>query len=128
MPGPYPKGAWTQHAGAIATLSAEIPAGTPFTVTFQARTLGGAQYLSVLRRWGSSEPIEHVLLTPEWTTYQLRRTASHPTQFLTFSLAPRSTGLHTVAVGTFEVKDVAVKIEPVKPPAGNAEVQPAIKN
>jgi hypothetical protein len=121
MPGPYPKGAWTQHAGAIATLICEIPAGTPFTVSFQARTLGGAQYLSVLRRWGSSEPWQHVTLTPEWTSYTVVRTASHPTQYLTFSLAPRSSGLHTVAEGIFEIKDVVVKIDPVKPQPGSLD-------
>ncbi|MEI6521661.1 MAG: hypothetical protein WCO98_16750 [bacterium] len=121
MPGPYPYGAWTQHAGAIATLAAEIPAGTPFTVSFQARSLSGAKFLSVLRRWGSSEPWEHVTLTQDWTTCQVRRTASYPTQFLTFSLAPYSTGLHTVAVGSFEIKDVVVKIEPTKPLPGSVE-------
>ncbi len=109
MPGPYPKGAWTQHAGAIATLAGEIPAGTPFTVSFQARSLGGARYLSVLRRWGSSEPIQHVELSNEWQTFLVTRTASYPTQFITFSLAPVTTGLHTVAEGIFEVKDVVVK-------------------
>jgi hypothetical protein len=114
LAGPFPKGAWTQHGGAIATLAAEIPVGTPFTVRFQARTLSGATHLSVLRRWGSSRPYEHVTLTPEWTAYEVRRTASHPTQFLTFSLAPRATGLHTLAVGAFEIKEMSVQIGPEK--------------
>lgn len=111
LAGPYPYGAWTQHGGAIATLASEIPTGTPFSVRFQARTISGANYLSVLRRWGGSEPWEHVALTPKWAVYEVRRTASFPTQYLTFSLAPLSTGLHTLAVGTFEIKNVRVRID-----------------
>jgi len=114
LTGPYQYGAWTQHGGAIATLAAEIPTGVPFTVRFQARSCTGASYLSVLRRWGGSEPWEHVTLTPEWKAYTVRRTATFPTKYLTFSLAPFSTGLHTLAEGTFEIKEIRVDIQLTK--------------
>ncbi len=113
LPGPYPEGAWVQHAGAVLTLPEPIPAGQPFRIRFMARSLEGSPYLSALRRWGSSKPWRHVTLTGQWAPYEMIKVCEgHETEWITFSLALKPSGLHTVQEGRFELADVAVTPAP----------------
>jgi len=62
LSGPFHKGAWSQHAGALFTLPRTVPAGEPFTLRFKARSLAGSPNLSVLRTWGGAKPWQSLLL------------------------------------------------------------------
>ncbi len=121
MNGPYMKGAWTQHAGAILTLPTAIPAGQPYRVRLQARVLEGPPYLAIQRRWGGTKPWENITLNHEWQTYEKEFVCTRfPTEQVTFSLNPRASGLHTVACGVFEL--AAIEIIPVGIPCASDQM------
>ena len=109
LTGPFHKGAWCQHAGALLKLKKAVPKNRPFVVTFKARTLSGAPYLQVLRTWGSSRPWRPVKLQPQWKSFRVEKTAVHPTDSITFSLVPKMRRLQPYCAGVFELTDVRVR-------------------
>lgn len=103
---------WCQHAGAIAVLSREIPAGRRFRVDFKARAVSGARMLKVLRRWGGlKRPYwGGIELTDAWRSYSRELVAERsPTQFINFSVvATKRPPLQPLASGEFLLADVSV--------------------
>jgi hypothetical protein len=106
---------WCQHAGAIAELQPVIPAGQHFRVEFEARSLGGAVSLRVLRRFGGfKRPLwEGFPLTTEWTNFSRDLSCEAlPVDYLNFSLTEDPLGLRHLASGAFEIRNLSVTILP----------------
>lgn len=104
--GPFAKGAWSQHAGALLRLDQELPAQQPFTVRFKARSLSGSKNLSVLRSWGGATPWNSIAITAEWQEYTVTLTPTFPTDTLSFSLVPKAGQLQPYCAGSFELAQV----------------------
>ncbi len=112
LPDPAPLKPWCQHAGLIATLKQPIPAAAQFVVSGRARSVSGAKGLSILRRWGGSEPWQHVELTNEWMPFSVERTAKEfETEWITLSLvAMPKRRLQPCAEGVFDIADLRIEI------------------
>ncbi len=119
--GPFHSGAWSQHAGALYTLPRTIAAGEPFTLRFQARSLEGARFLTVLRTWGGAKPWESIPLTPQWKTYEVTLIPDVATEQVTFSLVPSKGGLQPYAAGQFELHRNDMEASPRNGSQGGAE-------
>ena len=109
LTGPFAKGAWSQHAGALLRLDQEVPAKQAFTVRFKARSLSGSKNLSVLRSWGGATPWESIAITPEWQEYAVTLTPEFPTDTLSFSLVPNAGRLQPYCAGSFELGSVRIE-------------------
>ncbi len=103
LTGPFAEGAWSQHAGAIYALSKKAPAKQPVAVTFKARSLSGAKFLSVLRTWGGAKPWNSIPITKEWKTYRVVLTSKFEIETITFSLVPKKGRLQLYTKGSFEL-------------------------
>lgn len=114
LPDPAPLKPWCQHAGLILTLERPVPAGKEFRVSGRARSVSGARGLSILRRWGGSEPWTHVALSEDWAPFSVARVAAgFETGFITISLvADPKRRLQPCAEGVFDLADLAVEYEP----------------
>ncbi len=108
LTGPFNKGAWGQHAGAIWQLPRMAPKGQAFTVRFKARSLEGPPHLSVLRTWGGARPWNTLEMTTEWQDYEITLMPQFDTTEITFSLAPKKGRLQPYCAGVFEVAGVTI--------------------
>lgn len=111
LTGPFAEGAWSQHAGALFAISQEIPAGQTFVISFKARSLTGAKFLSVLRTWGGSKPWESIPITDQWRDYRVVLTVQSPTDSVTFSLVSKAGRLQPYCAGSFELAEVKIETE-----------------
>jgi len=110
LTGPFAKGAWSQHAGALFSLGLNIPKGQAFVVSFKARSLKGPKNLTVLRSWGGAKPWKSITITDKWKSYQVVLTPEHSTDTVCFSLVPKTGGLQPYCAGTFELNDVKCEL------------------
>lgn len=108
LTGPFIKGAWSQHAGAIWQLPRAIPAGQAFTVRFKARRLEGSPHLTVLRTWGGAKPWATIEIDADWRDYEVTLEPQFDTDRITFSLVPRKGRLQPYCAGIFEVTGVTI--------------------
>jgi hypothetical protein len=109
--GPTRKGTLVQHGGAIAVLAKVVPAGLPMRISFRARSMEGARFLSVNRHWGGSRPWNAVQLGRDWQEFSLTRTSSRfSTRRLSFNLKEaRRPRLSPHSEGIFEIKEVRIE-------------------
>lgn len=109
--GPTRKGTLVQHGGAIAVLQKVVPATLPMRISFRARSVEGARFLSINRHWGGARPWEAVRLEKDWQEFSVERTSSRfSTRRLAFNLKEaRRPRLSPHAEGIFEIKNVRIE-------------------
>ena len=110
LTGPFAKGAWSQHAGALFSLEKKVSKGQPFMITFNARSLKGPKNLTVLRSWGGAKPWKTITITDKWQPYQIVLTSKNSTDTLCFSLVPKKGRLQPYCAGTFELNNVKCEL------------------
>ena len=109
--GPVDKGTLVQHGGAIAELGRVVPAGLPMRITFRARSIAGARFLSINRHWGGARPWDAVRLSNDWQEFSVERTSSRfSTRRLAFNLKKaRRPRLSPHAPGVFELQNLRIE-------------------
>ncbi len=110
LTGPFVKGAWSQHAGALFSLGLTIPKGQEFLISFKARSLKGSKNLTVLRSWGGAKPWKTITITDKWESYQVVITSEHSTDTVCFSLVAKPGRLQPYCEGTFELNNVKCEL------------------
>ena len=101
----------SHHTGARAELNTRLEKGKTYLVTFDARSVSGADVVKVARQWGGSKTeTGGAKLSEDWASHTVRIELAHPTNQLIFSLTsgkPKP-GIHRVADGVFLLDNITV--------------------
>jgi len=101
----------SHHTGARAEMNTRLEKNKTYLVTFDARSVSGADVVKISRQWGGSKTdTGGAKLSDDWSSHTVRIELAHPTNRLLFSLTtgkPKP-GIHRVADGVFLLDNITV--------------------